>query len=321
MSGRWRRCVDLPRRSLQPFSNRATSRPKPRYYDGWVRVSELSGSIGARIEELDLEAPVSEATQDELRRLLATHHLLLFHADDLSPGGQIGLLECFGRVLDERGDGARHVFVSNNRPDGVLGFGQRLLFHSDCTFADPPISVLSLYALEVPDHPSPTLFANGSEALRRLSPELRGRLEGQRGLFLSGFGGGYERYFEDSAPPDSPRAVHPVVYDDPVSGRQVLMIDEMMMDRIVGWERADSEAARQEAHRCLYASDNLYAHHWQVGDLVVWNNIVLQHGRPELPESGARTLRRVATVQPDTSSYAAWTAHSLEKEAALRQAG
>ena len=91
--------------------------------------------------------------------------------------------------------------------------------------------MLSLYALEVPEHPSPTLFANGTEALRRLSPELRARLEGERALFLSGFGGGYERYFEESAPADSLRAVHPVVYDDAVSGEKVLMIDELLMDR------------------------------------------------------------------------------------------
>jgi taurine dioxygenase len=283
-----------------------------------MRVSKLSDSIGAVVDELDLEESIPPEVGDELRALLAAHHLLLFRAEALSPTGQIGLLGTFGRVLDERGDGARHVFVSNNRPDGVLGFGNRLLFHSDCTFADPPISVLSLYALEVPEHPSPTLFANAMAALRRLPPELRARLDGERALFLSGFGGGYERYFEESAPPDSPRAVHPVVYDDAVSGEQVLMIDEMLMDRIVGWERDESEAARAEAHRSLYAAENLYAHHWRVGDLVVWNNIVLQHGRPELPEQGARTLRRVAVVQPQTSAYTAWTAHALEKEAAVR---
>ena len=93
------------------------------------------------------------------------------------------------------------------------------------------------------------------------------------------------------------------------------MIDELLMDRIVGWERDESEAARAEAHRSLYAADNLYVHNWRVGDLVVWNNIALQHGRPELPEWGARTLRRVAAVQPEASSYTAWTAHALEKEA------
>jgi alpha-ketoglutarate-dependent taurine dioxygenase len=281
-----------------------------------VEVSELSPAFGARVDVLDLGSVETEELRAELRGLLAVHHLLLFRAEGLSAARQIDLLSCFGRVLDERSDEARHVFVSNNRPDGVLGSGRRLLFHSDCTFANAPISVLSLYALEVPENPSPTLFANGIEALRRLSPELRARLTGERALFISGFGGGYERYFEETAPVDSPRAVHPVVYDELISGNQVLMIDELLMDRIVGWDRADSEAARSKAHRSLYADDNVYQHNWQVGDLVVWNNIVLQHGRPEPPECGARTLRRVAAVRPEVPSYVAWTAHALEKEAA-----
>jgi taurine dioxygenase len=286
-----------------------------------MNVSTLSPSIGVLIEGLALEPPIDEATAAELRGLLAAHHLLLFRAGAMSPSVQVGLLSCFGHVLDERGDGARHVFVSNNRPDGVLGLGRRLLFHSDCTFADPPISVLSLYALEVPPHPSPTLFASAIGGLRRLSPELRARLEGQRAMFLSGFGGGYERYFEETAPVDSPRAVHPVIYDDPVSGEQVLLIDELLMDRIVGWDRVDSEEARAEAHRSLYAGDNVYVHHWRVGDLVVWNNIAVQHGRPELPECGARTLRRVAVIGSEAASYTPWTAHALEKYAAARDAG
>jgi hypothetical protein len=101
-----------------------------------VYTSELSGSIGVRVDGLDLEVAATEETQDKLRRLLAAHHLLLFRAEALSAEGHIGLLSCFGRVLDERGDGARHVFVSNNRPDGVLCLGRRLLFHSDCTRPD-----------------------------------------------------------------------------------------------------------------------------------------------------------------------------------------
>ncbi len=280
-----------------------------------MQVASLSPSFGVVVEGVDIERLADEETGNQLRKLLSAHQLLLFRAPNLSPAAQIGLLSCFGRVLDERGDDSRHVFVSNNRSDGVLGAGKRLLFHSDCTFADPPISVLSLYAIEVPEHPAPTLFASTLHALRRLSPALRGRLSGQQALFLSGFGGGYDRYFEETAPVDSPRAVHPVIYDDPISGQQALMIDEMLMDRILGWERTASEAARAEAHGSLYAADNLYVHHWHVGDLVVWNNIGVQHGRPELPECGPRTLRRVAVVRRETSSYTAWTAHALEKEA------
>jgi alpha-ketoglutarate-dependent taurine dioxygenase len=44
----------------------------------------------------------------------------------------------------------------------------------------------------------------------------------------------------------------------------------------------------------LYTKENLYEHHWQLGDLVIWDNLTLQHSRREAPLSkGERTMRRV----------------------------
>jgi alpha-ketoglutarate-dependent taurine dioxygenase len=85
-----------------------------------------------------------------------------------------------------------------------------------------------------------------------------------------------------------------VLYPEPISGRDSLIIDELFMDKLVGWSRDESEEARRVAHEHLYAADNTYRHEWQVGDLVVWNSLSLQHGRPQLPTTGERTHRRVS---------------------------
>jgi alpha-ketoglutarate-dependent taurine dioxygenase len=39
--------------------------------------------------------------------------------------------------------------------------------------------------------------------------------------------------------------------------------------------------------------DFVLVHGWSTGDVVVWNNIALQHGRPEKVGSGARDLWRL----------------------------
>ena len=41
----------------------------------------------------------------------------------------------------------------------------------------------------------------------------------------------------------------------------------------------------------LYDPANVYAHEWQPNDLVIWDNLTVQHARPE-PNAVPRTLRR-----------------------------
>ena len=111
------------------------------------------------------------------------------------------------------------------------------------------------------------------------------------------FTGGDKRYFEETASAEAPRATQLVLYQDPVSGKTSLVVDSLFFDKFVGWERDVSEALRAELHAYLYDPVNLYRHEWQVGDLVIWNNVALQHARPELPPTGERTHRRVGNLQ------------------------
>jgi hypothetical protein len=39
---------------------------------------------------------------------------------------------------------------------------------------------------------------------------------------------------------------------------------------------------------------HLYSHGWEVGDLIVWDNLLLQHARPDFDPNENRTLRRCA---------------------------
>jgi taurine dioxygenase len=143
-------------------------------------------------------------------------------------------------------------------------------------------------------------------AASALSQEARQRFSGREGLFLIDFTGGATRYSEATASPEAPRATHPLLYNDPVSRKESLIVDSLFMDRIVGLDRDASEALRAEAHSYLYAPENIYRHDWTVGDLVVWNNVALQHSRPELPDRGERTHRRVSgTYQASTTDWEA----------------
>lgn len=275
----------------------------------------LSERTGTLVSGIDLTAPFSGDDQRALREAMRTRRLLLFRQPDLTVDDQIRLVGVFANVWDEKGDGTRHIFVSNAREGAVLGRPDGLLFHSDCSYMSAPLAVLSLYAMEMPAAPSPTVFADNVAVLADLRDDLRARLADARGHFVGGLGG-YERLRDDTAGEHAMRVEHPVLYPDALAGQPALMVDQLYFDHFIGWDPDESDAVRAEIHRHVFAEGNVYVHDWQVGDLLVWDNVALQHGRRPVPEDGRRTLRRVVGLDPSVTDYEHLTVAALEIEAA-----
>jgi len=280
-----------------------------------VQQAQLSERIGTLVTGVDLTAPFTDEVVEALLEAMCGRKLLVFRAADLSAEDQARVVDLFANVWDERGDGSRHIFVSNARAGGVLGRPDGLLFHSDCLYMPAPLAVISLYAIEMPMSPSPTVFANSLAAAGDLPPELRSRLDDATGLFVGGLGG-YERLRSDTASDEAMRVEHPIRFPDALAGEAAMLVDELYFDRFVDWELEESDAARDEIHEHVYAEHNTYVHHWQVGDLVVWDNIALQHGRRPVPDDGPRTLRRVVGLDRSVTEYEHLTGKALEIEAA-----
>jgi taurine dioxygenase len=275
----------------------------------------LSSRIGAVVSGIDLAAPWSQDEEERLISLMRERRLLLFRDANLSVEAQIRLVGLFANVWDEKGDGSEHIFVSNAKEGAVLGRPDGLLFHSDCVYMSAPLAVLSLYAMQMPTSPSPTVFANNVTVVDDLPAAMRDRLSKARGRFVGGLGG-YEKLRDATAPENALRVEHPVLYPDRLAGRPALIVDELYFDHFVGWDQTDSEAVRAEIQRHTYAEGNVYVHDWQVGDLLLWDNVGLQHGRRPVPDDGPRTLRRVVGIDPSVSDYEHLTGKALEIEAA-----
>jgi taurine dioxygenase len=95
-------------------------------------------------------------------------------------------------------------------------------------------------------------------------------------------------------PDDIPRladATHPVFLEHPHTGRHALYVNDFA-DRIVGVDRADSDARLHEVREHLRVAAPRYVHHWRTGDLLLWDNIGLQHRRDPVPGGQRRTMRQ-----------------------------
>jgi taurine dioxygenase len=244
-------------------------------------------SIGAEVE-FDLSGQLCGAQQEALRALLYSQGLLLFRGQSLSDDDQTRILGIFGPVLVEEG-GHREIAA-----DGNLGCC-RLLYHSDLAFTPEPFKLLSLYGLEVEPERNITLFASATKAAETLPVVLRKRiapLEVRTVIPASQV----ERATSHETPDFLPQVTGSMLMPHPVTGRPILNVSEMQTSRVEGFPPEESEALLQELFRHLYAPSNCYEHHWRNGDLVVWDNIAMQHGRPDQTNTGKRRLRRIAVA-------------------------
>jgi len=261
-----------------------------------MRLTDLAGTIGVEVGDVDLSDSNGvdpRWTADDLQQLRAAldhRHLLLVRGAVLSGEAQVGFAARFGPLVPER---SLWGYVSNSRPDGIIRTGP-LLFHSDFAFTAHPVSCISLHALEASPGGIPTVWADAVAAVDRLPTDLRRRLEGlQVCNCFDMLGEGDHRMRLAEIDPRSPRAVHPVLGRHPRTGATVLMANAMHTDSIVGVPEAESEALLTDLFAVLYDESHLYEHHWSVGDLVLWDNIALQHARGDVGADVPRTLQRV----------------------------
>lgn len=256
-----------------------------------IETVPLSPPFGVEVLGVDLHADPGPVA-DELRSLLARHHLLCFREPALGAEEQLRLLAVFGPLLDESFDGTGWTYVSNVEEGGVLGEWE-YLFHSDLEFTDDPIRVISLYAVELPDEPTSTRFADTARAARRLDAATRALVEGRTAIHVYPLtdARGDTRFRLSEVDAGAATAEHPVLMTHPVTGDELLYVGAMQTDSIVGLPEDESEELLARCWEVLYGPDNVYEHVWSVGDLLVWDNLALHHARSAV--RGPRTLRRV----------------------------
>ncbi len=267
----------------------------------------LGPGFAAKVSDLDLREPLDNDTATQLRALLAEHGVLVFPAQSLSAEDQVEIMGVFGRVLDEAHDGSMHSYVSTTA-ESLVKPG-RLLFHSDNHFMPLPLEMLSLYGSSVDQRAAPTLFVDNRAAYRRLPPRLVDTLALAQTVEVSYyfFGQGGDQPSRGVTPdhPDAPRATHPAIWRQAVTGEPFVYITELHTHHFLGMEQAESDDLLDAVHEVLYEPGLMYEHHWNIGDLVVWDNRAVQHARGPVPDgeldpdAEPRSLRRVVVGTKD----------------------
>ena len=94
----------------------------------------------------------------------------------------------------------------------------------------------------------------------------------------------------------------PIGLNHPRTGRTILYVSQMMTSNVAGLPSEESEELLQTLFSYLYDPAHSWQHDWRTGDLVLWDNQAVQHGRPNVSLEGpARTLRKVIAPVPRKS--------------------
>lgn len=249
-----------------------------------------------RLEPFGFAVALASASPsaDEVRQLrgrFAQEGLLVVRGLRLSHREQIEFCRNFGPVPDSPSE---NFIVSNIDEEGFLGT-RELLWHNDVPYLPSPYLGASLHALTVDPQAVGTRFVSGFRAWDRLPEGLRQRVAGLKALHVR------ERVFDrtnrltDLVEGDM-CTVHDVVRTDPASGRKYLFVNQAWTALLIGLPEAEGRALQEELNRHFYAESEIYEHRWAEGDMVIWNNLAVQHSRGETGR-GIRTLQRVTIAE------------------------
>jgi taurine dioxygenase len=236
----------------------------------------------------DLSAPLSLGEADHFVRLLWAHGLVLARGQRLTMDRQRELCGLAGPILLRAGE----TGIMSNA--GGEASATELSWHADAAYTHAPFDALSLHALDVVADASSTRFVSAERGWETMPAQLQAALEGKVVEMISpafdALGG---RTCDRRDPVALKRGEMPAVYRNPHTGRDCIWPSELQAARVLGMAWAPSRDLLNAVFAHLYQPAHVHEHRWRNGDLVIWDNIALQHMRGSLRECGTRVLQRV----------------------------
>lgn len=272
-----------------------------------LRVNRLGRHLGAEISGINLSQPLDDATFARISDAFFEHQVVVFRGQQLTPSQQIAFTRRFGELeqhvrKEHRLEGYPEILIVSNvldsggRAIGVQDAGR--FWHSDLSYKQVPSLLSALYALEVPVKDGRVLgatsFASTIAAYEALAEDFKRRLQGLRNVHSYRYYRGKNVHAQREEQARGARTVQehvlseeqlksvpdvevPIVRTHPVTGRKGLFVNEGHTARIVGLP--DEEGARLLAELCshIVKPEFRYEHAWRAGDLLMWDNVAVQH--------------------------------------------
>lgn len=272
-----------------------------------ISIRKTGKHLGAEILGVDLSRDLDDDAFARISKAFFEHQVVVFRDQTLTPAQQIAFTRRFGELeqhvrKEHRLDGHPEILLVSNVLDergaaiGVQDAGR--FWHSDLSYKEVPSLMSALYALEVPTKDGivfgATSFASTPAAYEALPEDLRRRLQGLRNIHSYRYYRGKNvqaqqeerarglRAVQEHTPSEEqmrsvPDVEAPIVRTHPVTGRKCLFINEAHTSRIVGLPEEEGAALLAQLCAHIVKPEFRFEHQWRAGDLLMWDNVSVQH--------------------------------------------
>ena len=256
-----------------------------------ISLEPLHDDFGVRVTGADLSGDLSAGQLAQIRDAIDEYSLLCFPQQDMSDEkqlaftrrlgepepehvtfGKTGEVTYFGTVGNVQDDGAKR----GNSDAGTRYQTGNQLWHSDSSFRQVPSFVSIVQAYEVPGEGGATEFASTRAAYARLPEALRETIEPLQVLHDYVFSRSQVAPVDPNHAASLPPVLHRLVRENPANGRKNSFIGSHARS-IAGWSGIDSRRLLDDLLARATRPQDVYAHRWQPGDTVIWDNRCLLH--------------------------------------------
>ena len=272
-----------------------------------IEVKPMSATLGAEVRCGDVRR-ISDADFKPVYQALLDHLVIRIRGQQLTDpelidfGKRLGTLDFapFAKTGKERARTHPEIIIVSNVMENGEAIGvlrdAEVVWHSDNSYRDRPLSYSALYSLEIPPTGGNTGFANMYLALETLDRALRQKIEGRtlkHDMTYNSAGDLREGFQPVDDVRDAPGPSHPIIRTHPETGYNALYLGRRPNAYINGYSVAESEALL-EALWSHATQEKLTWHHvWQPGDILIWDNRCVMHHRDPFDGGYRRVMHRI----------------------------
>jgi len=282
-----------------------------------LSIQPLHPDFGARVTGVQLTAQLSDDLVELIHDAIDTYSLLCFPDQAMTDAAHLALTRRLGEpeaehvTLGKTGEIVYFGTVGNVAESGEKQDSEHQrtryqkgneLWHSDSSFRRVPSYVAITHAYEVPGEGGATQFVSMRAAYGRLPAKMQAEIDPLHAIHDYVFSRSQVAPVDSNHAASLPPVEQKLVRRNPGNGLKNYYVGSHARS-IVGWTGIESRRLIDDLLQRATREQDIYAHQWQVGDTLMWDNRCLLHrGAGYDADRWRRRMRqtRVAGAGPTT---------------------